>query len=137
MTADLRCSLRTCTWTGGFRSDVLAHERTHPELVAAYQAKIEAAANLLAEKLAAAPAAAARAITDDWPDDVIDVVRDALLLADSQPLSFTGTAIYVLDALAAAGYSVTPPAPVVDLLEQCEASLAAARATLGQESSDA
>lgn len=42
------------------------------------------------------------------PPEPVDVVRDALL-AEVEPMSFTGMAMFVLDALAAAGYAVVKP----------------------------
>lgn len=90
-----RCRAGTCGWTGDFRTDALAHERLahenaavclpdDPELDAyragtldAYLAKkaeaerlagIEDAANLLAEKLAEAPAAVVEAVLSERVD---------------------------------------------------------------------
>lgn len=72
-------------------------------------ADIETAANLLADRLAAAPAPVVESIfAGEWwqPEEPVEVVRNALL-ADVEPMSFTGMAFFILDALAVAGYCVT------------------------------
>jgi len=81
--------------------------------------EIEAAGNLLAEALAEAdPATVGSVLVEDaeleaeWlgdytrPPEPVDVVR-AALLADVEPMSFAGMALFILDALASAGFVVT------------------------------
>lgn len=85
--------------TGWFFSDqIRLHAKLHK-----HEAE-RLAAGLVAEKLAEAPAAVVESILH--PGEAVDVVRGALL-ADVEPMSATGRALFILDALTAGGFPLS------------------------------
>lgn len=127
----------------------LHHKLHHAEVERL--AGIEAAANLLAEKLAEAPPAVVESVVSDDTDRLYrdlhgareHLCRAQTLIQGNHYRGLIGRAVELIDAVGAVlcpdqWSRFDQPAPtVVDLMDRLESSLAAAKATLGVEAPDA
>lgn len=128
-----------------FSDQIKLHAKLHAE-EAERLADIEAAANLLADRLAEAPADVVEAVVSEdgrGPEQAdVDALRDLFdLMADfpdnDQRARYLLSSNWMRDrGDIASRHARRAPVPVLDLMDRLENSIAA-RATLGQESSGA